>query len=576
MQILSSTRPGHRPGRPGHRRVGTVRQLVMLGAAALAALLAATTPAVGATTFGQGPSKAKPVVAAFYFGDASPINMWNSDLSGARAAFQQIQQQGFNAVALAVPWSEFQPSVSPVTYNAAAFRRLKSLVATAASLKLQVIIRLSYSVDIDPNDKAPDRFLSVYGSPSVYSAWLAYVSKIHQTVAGYSNVTMGELSWEDFWTPVADAAAATTTASRVQLAKTSGFQSWLRTSYSLTKVSRLYGTTFHSWSAVPTPLSTQPSFSLMYKFDDWAMVNRFFTPAASRFPGLNLEARIDVDPLYNGTAVVGSYSHAATFKLPGTKYIGMYFSPYLGDPSSAKNETAAQGVAALQSTLSSMSARAKRPLYIFEYEIASNSPPVADDPAIPPSQIPAFVAGSEPILKKYTLGYALWTYRDYNLNPLYNPSFSLGTGGWTVTGPVTTSNSASGSSASLGSGASVTQTFATGYLESVDTASITVSFEAASTSGRPTTLRVGLTGDPTQSVTVSSTPQTYTLRFASAPVLAHAPSTQISIAAAGPASITDAQVYNFTQIGDVLNVDGSPAVAAAPLLTLNKSLTGAS
>ena len=533
---------------------------------------------LGAVVAGAGPagavtSSGKPsmVRAAFYFGDAGPINFWSSDLSGAPAAFQQIKADGFSAVELVVPWGEFQEQVAPATYNSAAFTSLGTLVALAKSLQLQVILRLSYGVDVDPYDRSPNRSEAIFTDQTVYHSWLDYISRVHQAVARYHDVKIEQLSWEDFWGPVAEAQSATSVAQRLQLATSTGFRAWLQRNYSLARVSTLYGTTFSGWSSVPTPSYSTPSFKLMDQYDDWSLVHRFFEPAAARFPGLNLEARVDVDPIYNGAQVVSSYSHAGTFKLPGTSYIGTYFSPYLGDTSSAKVETAPQALNALQTTLSGMSTRAgNRPVFVFEYEIVSNSPEVADDPALPPSQLPAFILQSEPILRMYALGYSLWVYRDYTMNPLFNPSFSLGTNGWTVTGSASPVKASTSTSLSLGTGAAVSQTFSPGLLAGSAGTPLTVSVDASALSGAPTTLKVTVGNGPGESIVLRGGTQTYQVTVPASSIASGAP--PLTISTTGPASISNVQVYNFTQLGDVYSVTGAPEVAAAPLRTVNQQL----
>ena len=52
-------------------------------------------------------SHAKYIKAVTYFGNAWPLNYWNSDVSRAPADFSQIKSDGFNAIILAVPWGEF-------------------------------------------------------------------------------------------------------------------------------------------------------------------------------------------------------------------------------------------------------------------------------------------------------------------------------------------------------------------------------------------------------------------------------------------------------------------------------------
>lgn len=533
----------------------------------------ATTASDGASSQYQAPTQAHPVLAAFYFGEADPLNFWNSNLSGAPAAFKQMKQEGFNAVELAVPWGEFQPGVKPIRYNATALQRLTSLVSLANSLHLQAVLRLSYSVDVYPGKQAANRFTSVFSTSTVYNAWLAYISKIHQTVAKFPNVKIGELSWEDFYNPVFNAQPATTPKVRLQLATSTGFRSWLKQQYSLAKVSSMYGTKFTSWSQVPTPPNSQPVFKLMYQYDDWAVVHRFFAPASSRFPGLNLEARVEDDALFTGTNEVGLYSHADTYKLPGTSYIGMYFDPYMNDPSSTKVETVADALTALQTTLSTMHTRSGGlPLFIFEYEIVSNSPQVATSAGLPETQVPSFLEQSASLMKQYTLGYSLWTYRDYRQSPIYNSSFGLGTSGWTVAGKVKPS-SANGGSLAMQAGSRVSQTFNVGDLAGAAGDPTTVSFVASVPGGSSVTLQVGMVGAPTQTVTVHGGPQTYQVQFPASAFPNGSVGDQVTIAATAPATVSNVQVYNFVQHGDVYDATGNAEAGAAGLVTLNHQLS---
>lgn len=521
----------------------------------------------------QPPSQAHPVLAAFYFGQASPLNFWNSDLSGAPATFTQMKQEGFNAVELAVPWGEFQPGIDPPTYNTTAFKRLDSLISLAESMKLQVILRLSYSVDVDPADQDTNRFLTVFGNQTVYKAWLAYISKVRQNTARFPNIKIGELSWEDFWAPIEYAQANTSPSEALQLATESGFRPWLEQHYSLAQLSSLFGTTFTSWSQVPVPLNTQPAFQLLYQFDDWAIVNRFFVPASKRFPGLNLEARVEYDAFYNGSTQVGLYSHSDTFRLPGTNYIGMYFEPYMSDPSTDPVETVSQATSALQATLSSMQSRSGGlPLFVFEFEVVSNSLQIAGAPGLPTSSVPQFIVASAPLLHQYTIGYSLWTYRDYNQSPIYNPSFSLGTAGWKVSGSVRSSSSSAGSRLSMRAGSSVTQYFDDEILGGTSQEPLTVSFAASAPAGSSSTITVGLAGAAPQTVTVNGGTQTYQVQVPTSDLPVGSASGQLTLAASAPVTITNVQVYNFTQLGDIYSTTGAPESGASALPTLNQQL----
>lgn len=538
----------------------------MLGVAA-----GGTSAALAAPSVATFPTTTSYSATAEYFGDASPLNLWSSDLSGAANAFRQMQQDGFNTVGLVIPWGFFQPGIQPAIYNATAFSRLDRLISIAGSLHMAVILRLGYGLDSDPQDQLPGtRFESLFESQSVYQSWLGFISRVHQSVQHFSNVRGAYVSWEDYWTPIELAEAVTMPSQGTALASGLGYTAWLQSHYSLAQVSQSYGTTFTSWTQVPTPLPTQPSFSLMYEFEDWLLVNRIFLPAAQRFPGLTMETRVDVDPIFNGAATVGSYTHSTLYQLPGTTVTGMYFSPYQGDPSSSPDETAAQALDALQSTLARMSSQSGgRSLYIYEYEITSNSPQVSGDPELTASQLPLFVTQSEPILQHSTSGYALWTYRDFNLSPLFNPSFTLGTAGWSVHGSARVVTTGGTASLALGQDSSVTQTVTSQATSTADmkaTTSPTVSFEAFA--GRGGSVAVQWATGASQTVSLQPGWHSYEV------MVPPATSGELSVDAHSAIRLTNVQLYSFTQHGDVYDTSGNPQIATGPLSQLNHQLTG--
>ena len=412
----------------------------------------------------------------------------------------------------------------------------------------------------------------------MYAAWLEYISRVHQAVAGFQNAgRIAYLAWEDFWLPVGLAQGASSTAARLQLATVSGFRSWLRSTHSLAKISKLYGTVFRSWHEVPTPSFSAPAFSLMYQFDDWYLVHRLYDPAAARFPGLNLEARVDIDPVYDGSTVIGLYLHADTFKLPKTSFIGMYYSPYMGDSSSSLTETASPGDG-WPSEHACKYARVLRRSIALHLRIrisTRNSPAVTSDPELSAAQIPVFIEQSESLLRAYASGYALWTYHDYNLSPIYNPSFVLGAAGWSMAGGARVQDSVSiGSSASLVPGSTISQSFPVGDSQPCEFGPrpvvkldrhIDVPGRDAGDHRRHRRAHVIAIDD-------DGSPHSYQVDIPLSDVISAPEMLNFTLTTTANVAVTDVQAFAFTQVGDVYTTGGSPGVAAAPLRALNQEL----
>lgn len=564
-QVLTKpwTRVGGRP--PTRRLLGTMGCAV---AALLSAVAALGAPTEASATSGHATDtlpRPHYLAAANYFGSGSPFNLWSTNMSGAPQALAQMKNDGFNAVALIVPWGEFEPHLTPPRYDHSALAQLNSVIRDAKRLHMGVLLRLSYEWDTDPADQLPGlaRFNDLWRNTAVYRAWLTYIATIHRDVKRFGNVWEAYLSWEDLWQPVFDSQGMTTAAGRVHLAASLGYQSWLasKSHLSLAKVSSDYGTKFTSFSKVPTPLATRPSFRLMYEYQDWALIHHLFGPAAARFPGLTMETRVDVDPIRTGTQVVGSYTHSAQFRLAGTPFTGIYYAPYMGDPSSTKNETVTQTITALQTTLSALSSRTGgRPLFIYEYQFGQNGPAIANDPQLIPSQVPTYLSRSVPLLQRYTVGYALWTYRDYNLSSVFNPSFVLGSQGWKLSGGASVGKASGTGWLHLNSGDQATQHFA------LSGGANQVSFEAQASSPASVTVQVG--GGGQQTVQLQTGEQSYTVNLP-----ASVDATSVTLGATGSVSLTDIQVYGPTTPGNVYSVTGRPEVGAAALRAANQVLT---
>ncbi|HEY1733161.1 MAG TPA: hypothetical protein VGG23_01855, partial [Acidimicrobiales bacterium] len=151
---------------------------------------------------------------------------------------------------------------------------------------------------------------------------------------------------------------------------------------------------------------------------------------------------------------------------------------------------------------------------------------------------------------------------------------SLGTSGWTTAGSATASSSSAGSGLALGANASIGQKFNVGDLAGPAGNTVTASFTASTPTGSSATVRVNIAGAPTQSVTVQGGAQTYQVQIPGSAFATGAPTGQISIATTAPVTLSNVQLYNFTQFGDVYSAAGAPEAGAAPLATLNRQLAG--
>ena len=326
-----------------------VGAVALVYSAVLVALVQSAPPPAGAPgALGAPPPAAPPpagarlehppIRAAHYFGREWAMNVWNSDLSSVDADFRRLRSDGFDTVALVVPWGEFQPGVAPVRWDARPWARLRRVLRAAERHKLGVVARVGYTWDFvaDADGAYGQRFTQLYGSDATLHAWEAYTARLNQELSRSPAFRFAFLTWEDFWGPVFAADEARTRAQRVRLARATGFTRWVRRRASLARLSRLYGEPLERWGDVGVPPRDAPGYALFLEFVDETLVSRIYGRAHRHLPKLSLEARIDRDRvvLRAGGDAFRYYRHARQFRLPGAPFVTTYFAPAIG----ARNE----------------------------------------------------------------------------------------------------------------------------------------------------------------------------------------------------------------------------------------------
>ena len=73
-------------------------------------------------------------------------------------------------------------------------------------------------------------------------------------------------------------------------------------------------------------------------------------------------------------------------------------------------------------------------IYIEQFIFADNTPAFSNNAQIQSNEIDDYLLNVSDILKTYTEGYGIWTYRNYCANMLYNSQFALEEEGWKTKG----------------------------------------------------------------------------------------------------------------------------------------------
>lgn len=377
------------------------------------------------------------VKSASYFADEWPINFWNCETDSLEADMEQIRKDGFNSIILVIPWREFQPTVTPVTYNEYAFNKLDEVMKAAERADLDVYTRIGYIRDFydDAEDDILDRFYQLLGNSKYQDAWYDYVKQMHSSLCGYDNFKGGFITWEDFW-DVLGICDETSKEIRKENAEFIGYQEYIKNNQSLDDYNNTYATSYVSYNEIPVPLRTEPAMETMYRFYD-EFLNSLLAKSQEYFSDLSMEVRMDWDVVYNTDGSTGYYNHASTYTCENADYtVTMYGIP-MGFENNGERVTYIEAMEKTEYILQELKKRNdQKSVYIDQFIFADNTPEFKNNAQIKESDMNLYLENVADILLENAEGYGIWTYRNYRGNMIYNSQFALESVAWDVSGEV--------------------------------------------------------------------------------------------------------------------------------------------
>ncbi len=219
-------------------------------------------------------------------------------------------------------------------------------------------------------------------------------------------------------------------------AKNCGYQAWLKKHYSLKQVNEYYQPkeVFTSYDNIYIPARKDYAFKLFYDFYD-DFLNDLLEDTQKVFPGLSMEVRLDVDPVsaQDGNGETGA-SHYGTFQCGNAEYTSLMYSVSMGH-GFGNVLSAEEAIKTMNEQLSLVRANnGGKPVFIDQLLYMDVTEGFEQNARLAESHRGAYLTGIPDTLRTHTNGYAVWTYRNYTNNPVYNHQFALGTRGWNVTG----------------------------------------------------------------------------------------------------------------------------------------------
>lgn len=499
--------------------------------------------------------------AATYVSDAWVINFWNTESDHMEEELAQIAADGFNSIVLVVPWREFQPSVNPVSYNDYAFEKLDRVMRAAEEQGLWVTLRVSYTWDYYAKEDAKNRFRDLIGEDKTREAWINYMERLYVFCSGYPNFYGGFMTWEDFWNYIEDAPSGRRE-TRVEEARRIGFQDYLKNDYELDLINSYYQRTepFTDYESIYIPLKDSPAYKLLYDYYDDVLME-LLRDAQQVFPNLSMEVRLDVDPV-NGLAgnKVGAH-HFRTFPCQDSSYTALMYSVSMGQKNEGERITADQAIGEMGQQLRLVKAyNGGKPIFIDQLLYMDATEEFSYNAQLYESERSTYLVCLPPLLRQFTNGYAVWSYRNYTNNPIYNCQFALGTRGWEISRAQVRENHGS-NWMYLEKGGSVSQQIGHRMTGKKSHENI-VRFKAESS--RPVTVSVTL-GQETKEVLVMGEGQ-YELDFGRLEY------DLITLRANGAVYLDNIDVFNFVQDGQLYDIDGGELSCLTALRQLNEAM----
>ncbi len=497
-----------------------------------------------------------------YVSDEWVINFWNTESDHLEQELAQIAADGFNSIILAVPWREFQPGTSPVQYSDYTFNKLHRIMSAARDQGLWVILRVGYTWDHCKGEAPQVRYRKLLGDEGMKAAWLDYAKTLYEAVSPYENFYGGFITWEDFWNYVEDAPGQfALTQSGIDEARRIGFQAYLESRYTIEEVNRYFAPdkTFQSFDQVSIPKKDSPAYKLFFEYYD-EFLNGLLTETQQVFPNLSMEVRLDVDPVKGLDGDTVGAGHYQTFGCGSSTYTSVMYSVSMGQPFD-RLLTAAEAAAMMDQQLNVVKAYNQgKPIYIDQLLYMDITPGFERNAKLMEEERNAFLTSIPDILRRYTNGYAVWTYRNYANNGVFNSQFALESQGWDSSRVKFVERGGS-RQALIQNNGTLSQDVG-GKISSKHLFENHVRFTADS--DRPVKVSVTL-GTKTKEVVVDGEGQ-YDLNFGRLEY------DKVRFRAGGDVYVDNISVYNFVQDGQIYDLDGRELPCAEGIRKLNQML----
>ena len=506
--------------------------------------------------------KAGYLKSATYYSDDWVINFWNSESSRMDEELAQIAEDGFNNIILVVPWREFQPGTSPCTYNSYAWDKLDRVMEAAADQGLSVMLRVGYTWDYYGRDDVLSRYRGLMYDGDIRDAWMEYVGRLYGRASSHGNFCGGFITWEDFWNFTDTSAGLGNKASARKMARQCGYTEYAGEHYTLGELEEMYGHSLDSYDNLYFPGKDSYARKVFFEFYD-DFLNGLLAESQEAFPGLSMEVRLDVDPVEHADGSLEGFMHSSTFPSGNAAYTSTMYSVPMGFLNEHERVTADEVLEKLPVFMNRLHVYGGgKPVYIDQFLFTDNTVGYEHNAQLMDDQKALFLEKAAPVLKSMTMGYGIWTYRDYGDNKLYNAQFGLGQEGWRFSGGSSVVRRGKTRQAKIPGGAGIFQD---------------IGNRMTGTTGKDTHVRFLAESEGVSQLSVSASGRTKTVEVKGPGtvelVFENCSAKDFSIRVSGDtAYVDDVQVFTFTTRGELYQMDGSEGSCIEALRLMNQNL----
>ena len=374
----------------------------------------------------------------FNFWTNFKVNQLDDDL-------RQISEHGFNTILVTLPWGYFQPAAFPPSYDEKSFNKLALLFEAAARHHLYVILRVGTSEEL-PEGIRGRPFIAPYLllSDEELAAYGDLFRETAKRVSGRDNLLFLFFSWEDVSGHSFESQSHLE--SRFTYMKgASAFRDHL-SQQEISHWNDRWRTSYQSLEEMPFPAYGSRAYADFLEFADERLMN-VVLPAVARAarqgsPDVRLtyEIRVDSDPIWARGLDSASdwFDHSRTWNLiPGYGVVSAYFNPAWGTVNEGGFITAEKALEHLTGLLEAIRGSvAGKPIFFDQFNFAEPTPTFRSNTRLDgEEEIARFLESSLDLLRRRSLGYALWAFRAYEINSLYNSSFEDGLRNWEIGNP---------------------------------------------------------------------------------------------------------------------------------------------